>query len=368
VNAADINEMPANVLYVEGSQLDRFLQGRVGLLEARRPNGILVVVNAPVTNKTINAVSAARATIGIDAEIVELDTPLEMTSFINQDGTAGGGVKGVQEMFVQLSGCRHFDALAIHTPVTVDRDVQLKYFKEGGLNPWGGVEALASRMIADKFNVPIAHAPLDITDSTDEELFFVNDNQAVDPRIAAEVSAVGCLHSVLKGLHLAPQTTAALKEWPEVMTNREIDFMVTPYNCWGRPHVACTDANIPVIAVRENETVLDVEPPFHGVISVNSYWEAAGLVMTIKAGINPFSVRWPLDPTSVIEIAPAEPVDKISRTKDKHVHFRDYLSKCDIALHNATYDLKPEFRDTYTGNIDKVDCPVCKAWWTSENE
>jgi len=76
-NAADINEMPENALYVEGSILDRFLQGVVELKEVKQ-NRILVAVNSPVREETENAVSAARATIGIDAEILELSTPLEL--------------------------------------------------------------------------------------------------------------------------------------------------------------------------------------------------------------------------------------------------------------------------------------------------
>ncbi|MEK0326305.1 MAG: DUF3326 domain-containing protein, partial [Nitrosopumilus sp.] len=35
VNASDINEMPLNSLYVEGSILDRFLEGMIELQEVR---------------------------------------------------------------------------------------------------------------------------------------------------------------------------------------------------------------------------------------------------------------------------------------------------------------------------------------------
>ena len=48
VNASDINEMPPNALYVEGSMLDRFLWGDVGLEEVKS-NRILVVTNAPAS-------------------------------------------------------------------------------------------------------------------------------------------------------------------------------------------------------------------------------------------------------------------------------------------------------------------------------
>ena len=73
VNASDLNEMPANALYVEGNHLDRFLQGKL-FLQKVKSNKVLVVVNK-ADYQSINAVSAARATLGLDAEILELKAP-----------------------------------------------------------------------------------------------------------------------------------------------------------------------------------------------------------------------------------------------------------------------------------------------------
>ena len=55
-NASDINEMLENTLYVEGSILDRFLEGEIEL-QTTKSNKILLVVNSPVCSETINAVS-----------------------------------------------------------------------------------------------------------------------------------------------------------------------------------------------------------------------------------------------------------------------------------------------------------------------
>ena len=51
--------MPANALYVEGSILDRFLEGKVDLQEVSS-NRVLVAINPPIKPETINAVNAAR--------------------------------------------------------------------------------------------------------------------------------------------------------------------------------------------------------------------------------------------------------------------------------------------------------------------
>lgn len=82
VNASDINEMPINSLYVEGSILDRFLAGEIEL-QSVSSNKILVVVNLPIPNEIVNSVSAARATIGADISIVGLHTHLYSLKLIS---------------------------------------------------------------------------------------------------------------------------------------------------------------------------------------------------------------------------------------------------------------------------------------------
>ncbi len=62
VNASDLNEMPTNSMYVEGSTLDRFLHGTVGLAPVTA-NRILVMIDAhtdkELVAKTVNMVEAA---------------------------------------------------------------------------------------------------------------------------------------------------------------------------------------------------------------------------------------------------------------------------------------------------------------------
>lgn len=79
VNASDINEMPDNALYVEGSIICRLLMGTAGLHRVRN-NRVLVVIDrhdeVAYSNAAINAVNAARACYGFDCpRIVVLDPP-----------------------------------------------------------------------------------------------------------------------------------------------------------------------------------------------------------------------------------------------------------------------------------------------------
>lgn len=291
VNASDINEMPDNVLYVEGSMLDAFLEAEYSLKQPRQ-NKILVVVNKPVREDTINAVNAARVTIGIDVEIMELEIPLAMVATMGSDGVAEGTVDGYQELLQQIKAFE-FDALAIHTPIDVHRDVALHYYRNGGVNPWGGVEALASKMIASKLGRPVAHAPVESVKPNDEELFLIF-NERMDPRISPEAISNCYLHCVLKGLNKAPRIS-----YSSGISVTDVDFMLSPYGCFGAPHKACIIAGIPIIMVKENKTILNDHIP-EEVIVVENYWEAVGVIMSMKAGIDKMSVRRPLKDTHIL--------------------------------------------------------------------
>ena len=286
VNASDINEMPPNALYVEGSMLDRFLEGKICLKEVSS-NKILVAVNPPIHNETINAVSAARATVGIDASIIVLKTPLRLIATITSDG-ASGEVYGNDELVEQVRQY-DFDALALATPIEVSEDLTDNYWKSGGVNPWGGVEAKASKLICTALNKPVAHAPVMMSEDSP---FKLDDwNFVADSRMAAEVISWAFLHCVLKGLHTAPRIGVGISVG-------DVDVMVSPYGCYGKPHRACQDAKVPIIVVKEN-TCIHKQWEVRDAIYVDNYWEAAGLLMCMQAGIDKRSVRRPLDKTTI---------------------------------------------------------------------
>ncbi len=282
VNASDINEMPANALYVDGYMLDRFLGEEINLKPGYNRN-ILVAVNDPIQNNTINAVSAARATLGINIDIVVLKTPLRMIAAFDGDGAATGEVTGWEELAEQVQGMS-FDALALASAIEIETDVAEHYYRNGGVNPWGGVEAKASRLISSIIPKPVAHAPI-------ETGIMKAFNEVVDPRIAAEMLSDTYLHSVLKGLHRAPQIGSGLSV-------NDIDFLVSPSGCWGYPHNACLSAGVEILVVEENKTIYTgIKLP--DATSVPNYLEAAGVILARKAGVVPSSVRRPLGKTII---------------------------------------------------------------------
>lgn len=281
VNASDINEMAANCLYVEGSHIDTFL-GRDIFLERlqARQNKILLLVNKPVSTHTVNSVNAARVSLGIDIEIVELNTPLVLTGKFEDDGSAGGEVVGWEELLVQVGQYR-FDALAIQTAIDVENDEVDYYLKHGGVNPWGGVEAKASRLIASQLYKPLAHAPFQREDD-----HFRNYTAVVNPRLSAEMVSVSYLHSVLKGLSRAPRVLGRHRGFPKNgLRAEDFDFLVTPDTCFGTPHTRSREIGIEVIVVRDNKSVLPYEFPSEFTF-VKNYIECAGYIACKKLGMN----------------------------------------------------------------------------------
>ena len=294
VNASDINEMPDNCLYVEGSMLDRFLEGKINLKEVKS-NKVLVVVNSPIKPETINAVSASRITLGLTAEIVELQVPLETIPIFNEDGTVSGIVTGWESLVEQVQvKDLEFDALAIATPIQVSKEIELEYYRNGGVNPWGGAEAVISRTISQKLNKPVAHAPVtnNIPPETPIGRLF---NEVVDSRVAPERISISYLHSVLKGLHKAPRIAT-----DGGLSVRDIDFMISPANLAGAPHIACRAAGVPMIFVTSNTHCLsNRKATLPKSIIVEHYTEAAGVILAMKKGISLESLYRPIKHTKI---------------------------------------------------------------------
>ena len=302
VNASDLNEMPANGLYVEGSLLSRFLLGSIGLRPVRS-NRVLVIIDAHPNERfaraTVNAVNAARATYGLRCpRVVVLDPPLPVRGEYTPSGRAAGTVEELERVFEVLDTYRgKYDAVALSTLVDVDVPHE-SYFSSRGeiVNPWGGVEAMLTHAISTVCNVPSAHAPM--MESTEVANI---DPGVVDPRMAAEVVSLTFLQSVLKGLHVAPRVRVGHAEMSlsDTLTARDVSCLVIPDGCIGLPTLAALEQGIPVIAVRENRSLMRNELTMlpwaaDQLHIVENYWEAAGVMAALKQGLSPGSVRRPL--------------------------------------------------------------------------
>lgn len=291
VNASDINEMTDNTLYVEGYSLTQYLLGNIGLQEVRQ-NRVLVVIDGSADSvyvtAAINAVNAARVTYGLDCpEIVVLKKPFTMKTGWSKEGRASGTIDNLDELFDVLETRKGtYDAVAITSLMKIPSKVRDHYYKDGGVNPWGGAEAMLTHAISHCFKVPCAHAPM--MESQEVELM---DLGVVDPRCAAEAISVTYLPCVLKGLHRAPRI---------VDTSPDVSCLVIPRRCLGIPMLAAKQRGIPIIAVDDKLEVGNVDCGDHvDAIGVDNYLEAAGVVAALRAGISIESLCRPISKVRV---------------------------------------------------------------------
>ena len=218
-------------------------------------------------------------------------------------GRAAGRVEdlnGVVSLLEQRNG--DYDAVAVSSVVDVPEEFHQGYFDAKGemVNPWGGVEAMLTHALSSIFNVPTAHSPMF------ESREIANaDPGIVDPRMAAEAVSATFLQCTLKGLQRSPQIIleSELMRHPDVVTAEDISCLVIPEGCLGLPTLAALEQGISVIAVRENRNLMENDlaalpwrsGQFH---QVENYWEAAGVIAALKAGITPCSVRRPFPYTN----------------------------------------------------------------------
>ena len=308
VNASDINEMPSNAVYSEGSVLCRLFMGAVGLRPTQSNRVMLVIddhVDEYFVNAAINSVNAARVTLGLRcSEIVRLSPPIRMRASYAKSGRAVGEIGNLSGIFKLCEQRRRdFDALAISSVIEVPPSYHQEYFDSKGemVNPWGGVEAMLTHAISEGLHIPSAHSPM-----FESRVIANKDPGVVEPRMSAEAISLTFMQCVLKGLHKSPRIVTDAEEMKEagVITVSDISCLVIPDGCVGLPTLAALFQGIPVIAVRENRNIMKNDlgrlPWCTGQLHVvENYWEAAGVVLAIREGIDPASVRRPVSVTKV---------------------------------------------------------------------
>jgi hypothetical protein len=314
-NAADINELPANVLYVEGSVIADMLMGNVELRPVRSNRIVLLMephADPWFMDATVNMASAARAAAGFDIrEVVVLGAAFSMRSEYALSGRAAGVVDGLEGVFDALDRrAGGFDAVAVASLVKVPAHYHTDYFAGDGesmVNPWGGVEAMLTHTLSRRCRVPAAHAPM--MTSRDVQTIAYG---PVDPRKAAEPVSCTYLFSVLKGLHRSPAICPASGNPGGAgrFGAENIHCLVIPDGCVGLPTLAALAQRIPVIAVRGNRNCLKSElralpGSDEGVVYAENYLEAAGVMTALRAGITLESVCRPIAATKLTREAGA---------------------------------------------------------------
>lgn len=302
VNASSFISLERNVLYTEGLAIDRFVKGqtelhiplanRVGLIIEKSPQDSLETV--------YNVVNTARAVFGIDIAGCEItDGPIGSRCELNRSGAYVGTVDHPKEIHraAQRLIERGAQAIAVTTNIQdLPHDEYVKHFEGQFPNPMGGVEAIISHLIVHRYGLPAAHAPM----INLKELALKS--RVVDARGAAEMASESGLACVLIGLAKAPQLQRSeASPGPRIIdTVNVLNLLavVAPAGCLGGiPAIYAERRGVPIIAVRGNGTVLDVTADkmgFRHVIEVDTYAEAAGILLALRHGLDIGAISRPL--------------------------------------------------------------------------
>ena len=308
VNASELNEMAPGVLYVEGKTLDDFLLGHLGLLPVagNRIGNFIDPRGLAFLDEVTGAFDAARTAAGIDCGVyVVLRDTLGVSISWSEAGCAVGTVAHPEVVVEAVEALLADGAQAIGGLSVIDgvtQEMFARHMRSEIPNPSGGVEAIITHMVSTLFRVPTAHAPLP---------YYAHLKRGVgrDPRASAEFISTPHYVSVLKGLARAPRPVPirSLATAPtDTLTVNNVGAVVLPASCLGGiPALAAEFSDIPIIAVAENRTILDVtndRMKMTNVVPVASYLEAAGVILALRHGISIESLRRPIGPARRLEL------------------------------------------------------------------
>ncbi|MEG4207094.1 DUF3326 domain-containing protein [Microcoleus sp. Pol7_A1] len=322
LNGAQLYWPIPNALYVEGYALDKFAAGCWGLQQVHQ-NRIGLILDSAIEPdlqlRHLQAVDAARATLGLNiTDCVLTDRPLQVELRISESGASWGTIGNPDSLLraaEKLIEQARVEAIAVVARFPDDEgSLALENYRRGkGVDPLAGAEAVISHLIVRTFKIPCAHAPALSALPLDPHL---------SPRSAAEEIGYTFLPCVLAGLSKAPQfvtptvgqASCLSQVWggqdarptrDKFYANRRdfesqdlwadrVDAVVIPATACGGSAILSLSgrSSVQIIAVGDNKTQMQATPEKLGIkaLQVNSYLEAIGVLVALRAGISPVSL------------------------------------------------------------------------------
>ncbi|OLP19961.1 hypothetical protein BST81_02480 [Leptolyngbya sp. 'hensonii'] len=287
LNGAQLYWPLPNAFYVEGYALDRFAAGEWGLAPTHQNRVGLVLdraIESELQLRQIQAAEATRATLGLRlTDYVITDAPLGVELRTAPSGATWGTIqnpgsllRAVDRLITQAGA----EAIAVVARFPDDQDsAALQEYRHGqGVDPLAGAEAVISHLVVRTFRVPSAHAPALLPLPLDPQL---------SPRSAAEEIGFTFLPCVLAGLSRAPQFVTSPKA--TAIWSHQVDAVIVPATaCGGSAILSLSQGQAQVIAVKDNQTKMQVTPEALGIpaLQVNSYLEALGAIAAHRAGVS----------------------------------------------------------------------------------
>ena len=319
LNGAQLYWNLPNALYVEGYGLDQFAAGHWGLRPVHQNRVGLVLdqgIEPELRLRHLQAADATRATLGLDlTEYVVTDAPLNVMLQASASGATWGTIQNpgsllrAAETLIQKAGAAAI-AVVARFPDDTESEALQRYRQGQGVDPIAGAEAVISHLVVRTFRVPCAHAPA---------LLPLPPDAQVAPRSAAEELGYTFLPCVLVGLSRAPQfivrSHPTFTPQPDDLWAEQVDAVVIPATACGGSailslsqsekgkDVRSSQTRSPqIIAVRDNQTTMQVPPQALGIVAthVESYLEALGVLVAQRSGI---SVAGPQTVATIVDQA-----------------------------------------------------------------
>ncbi|XHL94694.1 MAG: DUF3326 domain-containing protein [Microcoleus anatoxicus] len=317
LNGAQLYWPIPNALYVEGYGLDKFAQGCWGLQPVHQNRIGLILdrgIEPDLQLRHLQAVDAARATLGLNiTDYVLTDVPLNVELRMSESGASWGTIANPDSLLraaEKLISQAKVEAIAVVARFPDDEgSLALANYRHGkGVDPLAGAEAAISHLIVRTFKIPCAHAPALLPLPLDPHL---------SPRSAAEEIGYTFLPCVLAGLSKAPQfvtlgtqerdtdknrkhTQLPITNYQLPITKDRVDAVVIPATACGGSAILSLSGRsaVQIIAVADNKTQMQVPPEKLGIkaLQVNSYLEAIGVLVALRAGITPVALGADISP------------------------------------------------------------------------
>lgn len=252
VNAGCFSGITDNMFYIEGYSIDKFFKGNL-FFKPSAHNKVGIVFDAAipedVLNVHINTMNAVKTVYGIDITGYEItDEPVGVEFVLDSCGISNGSLQCPQTLLAASKKLldKGAEAIAIVCLFDDPEEMNTGYADGAGTDPVGGVEAIISHYISKELKVPCAHSPAFYDYSISSEI--------VNPKSSAEYITPTFLPCILLGLSQAPLLSVT-----DGVSVDNLDFLVMPYDALGSvPVFEALKRNIPVYAVKENSTVLNV--------------------------------------------------------------------------------------------------------------
>lgn len=327
MNAASLYWSDRRIHYVEGWALDRFAAGELALApRASQRVGVLfdAGIEPELLHRHRQVIDACRASLGLRVgPIVRSDAPLGVSLQLAESGSSWGTIARPDALLragerLVAAGATAI-AVVARFPDDPGSEALAAYRSGSGVDALAGAEAVISHLLVQHLGIPCAHAPA---------LEPLPLDPALDPRAAAEELGHTFLPCVLVGLSRAPDLVPLAEmqppadgattpgsgsipaPWAEqerrsallpittghLLSSRNLGAVVAPAGAIGGAAVlACAERGVPLIAV-QNACLLQVTAEALGLEAMHarSYAEAAGLVLALREGIDPASLRRPL--------------------------------------------------------------------------